>query len=531
MMTTAQSRRLFWIVVSAHCFLWVLLPGLLHDAYKPDVIEQLFIGREWVPASARHPALPAILLEIVNLATGRAFFSPFLVSQLCVLATLWGVWKMGSRVLSPALSLVPPFSMLLFWFFTIESTKYNQNMPYIAFWTLSIYFVYESLRNNRLGNWLAAGICIGLGMNSKYSMILLVAAFLMYFLYDFRARKTWKSFGPYLTTLVAILIFSPQIYWMLARHDLIAPEYIEHPDPMPFFDRFYMVARFFLAQAGVLIFPLLAILIVLRLPMKKRREIDEEQSYAARFLGAMILLPTLLHALIGLTVLEDMNADYGAPLWPMLGIWILLYFQPNPAVEPASSKTTTESTAGAGTKLRRVKMMGVFAAFVFLFETIFVIVFVIQAVYSPQILDKPRRFHFPMQDLGAAVERIWSEQAGGPCPYLTGEWWIAGNAAQGMNPIPSVHAIGNFETMDVNDAPTSWSSDEDVNRRGGIVLWEFDENEITVPKTLWDHFPGAVVLEPLTIEYKKYKNAEPLKIGIAIIRPESTGAERPETPP
>lgn len=528
-MTTTQSRRVFWIVVSAHCFLWVLLPGLLHDAYKPDIIEQLFIGREWVPASARHPALPAILLEIVNLMTGRAFFSPFLVSQLCVLATMWGIWKMGRRVLSPTLSLIPPFSMLLFWFFTIESTKYNQNLPYIAFWTLSIYFVYESLRNNRLGNWLAAGVCIGLGMNSKYSMILLVVAFLAFCLYDARARKTWKSFGPYLTTLVAILIFSPQIYWMIARQGLIAPEYIEHPDPMPFFDRFYMVARFFLAQAGVLIFPLLAMLIVLRHPMKKRRDLDEEQSYAARFLGAMILLPTLLHALIGLAVLEDMNADYGAPLWPMLGIWILLYFQPNINGQTLSEESAKDFSVD-DSKSGRLKTMGVFAAFVFLFEAIFVIVFVIQAIYSPQILGKPRRFHFPMQDLGAAVERIWSERIDGPCPYLTGEWWIAGNAAQGMNPIPTVHAIGNFETMDDNDAPTSWSSDADVNHRGGIVLWELDEKGLSVPKTLLDHFPGAVVLEPLTIEYKKYKNAEPLKIGVAIIPPESAEPERLETP-
>ncbi len=154
-MNESSPRRwtmMFWCVVLVHAALWTLLPGLLHSGYKPDVIEQLFIGREWVPASSRHPALPAFLVELVNLITGRAFWSPFFVSQLCALATVWGVWQLGRKVLTPASALVASLSVLLYWYFTIESTKYNQNLPYIAFWTLSILFTALVACSSRCSN-------------------------------------------------------------------------------------------------------------------------------------------------------------------------------------------------------------------------------------------------------------------------------------------------------------------------------------------------------------------------------------------
>ena len=498
--------RFWWIAVLLHCAIWTLLPGLLHSGYKPDVIEQLFIGREWVPASSRHPALPAILLELTNLATARAFLSPFLVSQLCALATVWGVWRLGRSVLAPIPALVASLSMLLYWYFTVESTKYNQNLPYIAFWTLSIVFVYASLRTNKAGHWFATGICIGLGMFSKISMILLVFSIVVYFVFDPKARKTWKTAGPWISTLSAFLVFLPIPIWAFFKRDLTAPEYIYHPDDLSLLRSAWMVLRFLLSQIGILLFPLLLLLPILRLPLTKRTDLSPDQRECFRFLGAMIVLPLLLHAFCGLLYLEDMNVDYGAPIWPTLGVWILLCFQDRSEMNNESSATGRRPLFRLGTLL-------------VLIEAVFIVAFIVQSCFSPQLLGKPRRFHFPMKPLGAACEKIWAEQAGGRCPYVTGDWWLAGNAAEGMRPSPSVHAIGAFENMDFDDSPTIWSSDMDVNRDGGLVLWNLKHYEGDTPQTLFAHFPKAVVLDPLVIPYEHF-DAPPVEIGIAIVKPE-----------
>ena len=502
-----EAARLFGIAVFVHVIAWTLLPGLLHSAYKPDVIEQLFIGREWVLASSRHPAFPAILLQLVNFVTCRAFLSPFLTSQLCALATVWGVWRLARTVLTPISALAASSSMLLYWYFTVESTKYNQNLPYIAFWTLTVVFVFESLRTNKTIYWVLAGICIGLGLFSKFSMILLVASILIYFVYDAKARQTWKTIGPWLSLLSAMLVFLPIPVWMFLKHDFVAPEYITAPDAIPITWHIGMVLGFLLSQFGILFFPLLPLFFALRLPLVSRIDLTADQRECHRFLSTMILLPLLLHVVIGLFYLEGMNVDYGAPLWPTLGILILLAFRnrDDDSSEPPQNRRT----------LFRL------AATLVVIEAVFIVIFVIQSCFSPYLVDKPRRFHFPMASLGATCEKIWTENVGDQCPFVTGEWWLAGNAAEGMRPSPRVHAIGAFENMDFDDSPTIWSSDEDVNRQGGLILWNPSLYANGQPETLFERFPQATILTPLVIPYERFSNIPSTIIGVAIIKPKT----------
>lgn len=508
-----QVSFFFWSAVLIHAVIWIVLPGFFHSGYKPDVIEQLLIGREWVLSSYRHPALPALMVEMTNELAGRPFWSPFFVSQVCTVLACWGVWHLAKNVLNPKLALVPPLSLLLYYFFALESVKYNQNLPYIAFWTLAVTFVFQSLRTNKKRYWILTGLCIGLCLSSKFSAVLLVVSFLFYFIINPQARKTWRQPGPYLTTASAFLTFLPVLVWVLMQKRLVAPEYILNPDPLSAFQRLYMTSRFSLAQAGILFLPFIALLPILNLPLKRRVERTQEQRDTQHFLGFMIFVPFLLHILAGLVFLEDMNADYGAPLWTFLNVWLLLFFQTRP-VE----------------KNHNVRNSGVLIIAV---EIVYITAFLVQCCYSPYLLDEPRRFHFPIQALGAECTRIWSEHADGNCPYLSGEWWLAGNAAEGMRPSPSVHAIGAFMNMDVDDAPTVWSTDNDVNRKGGIILWSADLYKGGKPKTLLKHFPDALILPEKEIPYQRFPHLEPVRIGIAVVLPPKTNRTPPtsRTPP
>jgi len=513
-LSLAAASRLFWMASLLHATVWTLLPGLLHSGYRLDVIEQLFIGREWVLASSRHPAFPMILLQSVNVVTGRAFLSPFLTSQLCALATVWGVWRLARMVLTPMSALAASLSMVPYWFFTIDSTNYNQNLPYIAFWTLTIVFVFESLRTDKTIYWMTAGICIGFGLFSKFSMILLVVTILIYFVCDANARKTWKSVGPWLSTLSAALAFLPIPLWMFLKQDWAVPEYIAHPDPISAIERIRIMLKVLLGQIGIVFLPLLVLLSVTDSPFARKSNLSEDQRECFRFLSVMILLPLLFHILFGLFYLDNMLVDYGAPLWPTLGILVLLAFKGQDELPGNQNDGSPESR-------RHSRVLFRLLAAWLLIESALIIAFVVMSCFATPFTGKPHRFQFPMVPLGKHCEKIWDENVGGQCPFVTGEWWLAGNAAEGMRPSPRVHAIGSIADMDFDDSPTIWSSDEDVNRHGGLILWTPAYYPDELPETLFKRFPQATILTPLVIPYEHFDNVPPVIIGVAIVKPEN----------
>jgi hypothetical protein len=189
------------------------------------------------------------------------------------------------------------------------------------------------------------------------------------------------------------------------------------------------------------------------------------------------------------------NNDYGFTLWFFLGVYMLLRFQRLDSADSFRQSFLWISVA-------------VFAM---------VIVFIIQSVASPYLMGTARQMHFPMRELGVECDRIWYSRFDTPCHYVTGEWKIAGNAAVAMRDRPSVHFY--FSGLDNPSAiPTgTWSTDEDVNQKGGIILWHASEQ---TPDWVHLRFPRAKVLsEILELPFNTRANVPPLRIGIALVPP------------
>ena len=66
--------------------------------------------------------------------------------------------------------------------------------------------------------WLGVGLCVGLGMLSKYTIALLGPATLVYLLVDPQSRRWFLTPWPYLCGGVVALLFTPVIAWN-ANHD------------------------------------------------------------------------------------------------------------------------------------------------------------------------------------------------------------------------------------------------------------------------------------------------------------------------
>jgi 4-amino-4-deoxy-L-arabinose transferase-like glycosyltransferase len=105
--------------------------------------------------------------------------------------------------------------------FGLLITKVGPDTPLIAF-TLAM--VWALVRLALSGNqrwWLLAGVFGGLALLSKYTVILLIPAIVAYAVVPSWRRTQLSSAYPWFAALIALVIFSPVLYWN-AIHDWVS---------------------------------------------------------------------------------------------------------------------------------------------------------------------------------------------------------------------------------------------------------------------------------------------------------------------
>lgn len=90
--------------------------------------------------------------------------------------------------------------------------------PMLFFWASTVSLLWKALESGRGEWWLAAGVALGLGMNSKYTIVFLGLSVLLYMLTSARDRRWLATPWPYLAALLALVVFFPVVWWN-AHHD------------------------------------------------------------------------------------------------------------------------------------------------------------------------------------------------------------------------------------------------------------------------------------------------------------------------
>jgi dolichol-phosphate mannosyltransferase len=103
-------------------------------------------------------------------------------------------------------------------FFFVMGFLIVPDAPLTAAWAGTLYFLERATLAEHRRAWLGVGVCMGLGLLSKYTIALLGLATLILLLLDPKARRLFWSPWPYLAAVIALLLFSPVIAWN-AAHD------------------------------------------------------------------------------------------------------------------------------------------------------------------------------------------------------------------------------------------------------------------------------------------------------------------------
>jgi dolichol-phosphate mannosyltransferase len=210
--STESRRNRFCLAVVIYAVLLRLLylgvPELLfEEAYYWNYAKHLDIGY------LDHPLMVAWIIRLFVALMGNIEFAVRAGAFLCWLVTAWFSYRLTRDVLGQAAAYraLALIAVLPVYFFI--GLFMSPDAPLAACWAAAIYFMHRIVVREEPRAWLWLGVAIGLGMISKYTIVLLGAAMVLFVLVDRPSRKWLTRPEPYLAALIALALFSPVIVW------------------------------------------------------------------------------------------------------------------------------------------------------------------------------------------------------------------------------------------------------------------------------------------------------------------------------
>jgi hypothetical protein len=506
--TSSYGSPFFWKTVLLFGVVWTFAPLLFLPNYWLDTIEQIFVGKEWVLSTQKHPALTAIILHTFRSILKNAPFAPYLLSQIMMGTVLWTVWRLGRLFLDPPRAAAALFVMLNYYWMNFGSVDYNNNVTLIFAWGLSFYFGLMALRTDRLRDWIGLGIAVGIGLHLKYTEILFPTSLIIFLAWSKMRRRYFCSGRFWLAVAIAFLIFLPQTLWIL-NGNLRTLQYaltLER-DENPAICHLVCPLHFTFSQTaywGLSLLWLTPLFLGNADKKKSFHRYTTPLSMEESYLLWMTFLPFLIQVVYAAVSAHYVRFSLGCHLWIYIPI-ILLRFLP----------IRQDNTA-----LKRTLFQNASLAVLVLLSSVAV------TLLYPRITGRCSRYLFPGRALADRVEEAWHSRYDTPIPWAAGEWWLAGNLAVYGKDNPRVLYSREPDQFCGPWLVTTWGTYDDLRQQGGVLLWEIRESEPEVPNRLNELFPEAKREADIYLNGLLTADKVRFRFGMATIPPDEKGSPR-----
>lgn len=506
-----KMKFYFWTILLTHAFLWSFLPPFFMPSFLCDSWEMMVIGSNWVLSTYKHPAFQGWVAEMVRQVLQGPDWVPYVCSQLAVILSVYGIWRLSQKFLSSPLALIAALTMLSYVYFQYSSTLYNNRTFLRAFWVLSVLFLWNALETNKCRDWILTGICLAAGLYCKLTMFLLVFTIVCYMMVDPKARQYWKQPGPYVTTGVCFLLFLPLLMYLIST-DFACFTYAHHSithdktslffAPSEWF-RLWHPIGFLLAQIPILLLMAISLLPLLGFHWEFRRK-ALWQNAESRFLTFFFLFPICFQLAVIFLVGGRCRTALGCHLWLFFTLFSLYFCKVH---------------------LTRVSWQRSIHLILFLIFFCFGTWATIETMRPVWQDNKFVREYFPAKVLAEHVESVWQERYSVPLEYVRGDDWLAASASIWGKTRPTVYS-------------PLWATDELFLEKGGILLWldescsqkvscfdcyenpDFSYCKKTGRVDEWlKRFPDAEILPTLEIPQKSCFDVPSIKVCMAIVPP------------
>ena len=436
LMKALQKKYLLFLLIST--FIWAVVP-MLRYSLPLDTQEALVWGKYCLWGTTKHPPLSGWLAWSFYNLVGQTDKLFYVLSPLCVLIGLLGIYKLAKCFLPPMSALMATAFQMGIIFYHFSAVEFNVNVISLALWPWTAYFFWLAYQKDKLKNWVLFGGFMALNILNKYVGSVLGIALFTFVLFNKKAWRLFKNPKAYLSVIVCFSLLIPHLIWLYENNFEIL-NYIESRNNV---GKIKLMARhviypvkFLLAQilfalpAGLTFWLFARKSDKTHLPKNKEKEI---------FLLSVGIIPTafwMLSSLISGNALKDM--------WnfPSLFAWgiIIFYFFPQ------------GWTSSACQKFAKV-MLG--------WSLVFALAYAGQCLFSPS-----ERFHSDCKKIVTNLQNKWDmAMPNQPLEYVGGNIWFSDMVALYGN-----HEIKPMICLKPKSNP--WFSATDFNQKGGLVVAE-----------------------------------------------------------
>lgn len=245
-----------WAYLAAVSSFYLYAAGVLQLA--PDEAYYWYWAKHPDLSYLDHPPMIAYLIAASTMLGGESEFFVRLPGCLCYLGSLFFVFLTFSRLFSAegryALEAAAMFNLTVI--FPIFAVIITPDTPMLFFWSGAMYFGSRLVTCADGRWWYLWGLALGLGLLSKYTMILIVPCVWGFLLFSSRHRFWLFRKEPYAGLAVAFLVFLPVLVWNY-RHGWVSFNFQLHQGFTPDSNSVLMKAAEYWGGQAAVITPLI----------------------------------------------------------------------------------------------------------------------------------------------------------------------------------------------------------------------------------------------------------------------------------
>ena len=404
-------NKFFYVFLTAHLFLWTLIPSLTNNNLPLDTIEALAWGSNLEWGFNKHPPMSAFFPEVFFQIFGSQDWIYYLLSQIFVVISFYYVFKFSKEFFnSDLLGIISVLLIEAIYFYNFTTPEFNVNVCQLPFWSLTVYFswkIYTS-KEIKFTDCFLVGLFAAFGFLSKYLFVYLLVSIDLLFIYLIFIKKDRKFDFKYLITLeVFLIVLVPHLIWLnnndfititygLARTGLEQSSLINHIN-------FPLI--FLIKQIGLLI-PFLILVWLLVKKIKFRIDFKDKKLF---FLLVINILPIMLMFLTSAITGSKIRTMWMTPFYLFFGTLFVYLFQ-------------------AQINIKKLKpfMIG----FIFLF-------FLSPVFYAYVSISKEdKRTDYPGKEIAIKTQYAWDQQFNSKINVVYGNEWNAGNLSYHLKSRP-----------------------------------------------------------------------------------------------
>ena len=405
-------NKLFYIFVTTHLILWILVPYSTNNNLPLDTIEALAWGSNLDWGYSKHPPLSALFVEIIYQIFRTQDWAYYLLSQIFVIISFIFVFKLSYEILkNKKLAFISVLLLEAIYFYNFTTPEFNVNVCQLPFWSLTVYFAWKIYNSKNIDflDTVLLGIFAAAGILSKYLFLYLLVSIDLLFIYLIYIRKDRKFDLKYLISLeVFILLLLPHIIWLI-QNDYITLTYglsRTGLEQSSIIDHIKFPIIFIFKQLGLLL-PLFFLAALLIKKIKFKINLKDKKLL---FLISINLIPIILMFLTSLFTGSKIRTMWMTPFYLFFGLLIIYIFKKQ-------------------INLKNLKNFYWGFVFLFLFSPF------LYAYISITKIDK--RTDYPGKEIALKVQEKWDKKFDTEINVVLGDEWKAGNLSYHLKSRPS----------------------------------------------------------------------------------------------